>query len=144
MERHRNLLGLCKAARYQMISGTENWQGSTSSDRPAAQSRSSGKKYEIELAEIEVAENVGDLSLDFKISEDDLKASLYNPLGEEVWIATTPSADRPASTGVQFPMPGLWTMEVLGSAVKSSGRYTGWVEILDGPPSQIPRKTAPI
>ncbi len=67
------------------------------------------------------------------LTDDDLKATLYNPLGEEVWIATTPTPDRPASTGVQFPMPGLWTMEVLGSAVKSSGRYSGWVEILDGP-----------
>ncbi len=67
------------------------------------------------------------------LTDDDLKASLYSPLGEQVWSATTPTPDRPASTGVQFPMPGMWTMEVLGSAVKSSGRYSGWVEILDGP-----------
>lgn len=67
------------------------------------------------------------------LTEDDLKATVYNPLGEQVWIATTPTPNRPASTGLSFPMAGLWTIEVFGSGVKSSGRYSGWVEILDGP-----------
>jgi subtilisin-like proprotein convertase family protein len=67
------------------------------------------------------------------LTDDDLKASLYNPLGEEVWIATSHTPDQTISTGLQFPMPGEWTIEVLGSGVKSSGRYSGWVEILDGP-----------
>lgn len=81
-----------------------------------------------------VPEGAGYLALGLStLTEDDLKASLYNPLGEEVWSTTSHSPDQPISTGVQFPMTGKWTIEVLGSAVKSSGRYSGRVEILDGP-----------
>jgi hypothetical protein len=82
----------------------------------------------------EVSEGAGFLALGLAtLTEDDLKATLTSPIGEEVWTATSHTPDQPASTGIEFPMPGLWTIEVLGSGVKSSGRYSGWVEILDGP-----------
>ncbi len=81
-----------------------------------------------------VPEGAGYMALGLStLTEDDLKATLYNPLGEDVWTATSHTPDQPISTGVQFPMTGLWTIEVLGSGVKSSGRYSGWVELLNGP-----------
>jgi hypothetical protein len=82
----------------------------------------------------EVPEGAGFLALGLStLTNDDLKATLTSPLGKEVWIATSHTPDQPISTGVEFPMAGKWTVEVLGSGVKSSGRYSGWVEILDGP-----------
>ncbi len=89
---------------------------------------------EICIYRLEVPEGAGFLALGLStLTDDDMKATLTSPLGEKVWIATSHTPNQPASTGVEFPMPGLWTIEVLGSGVKSSGRYSGWVEILDGP-----------
>lgn len=83
---------------------------------------------------LEVPEGAGFLALGLAtLTDDDLKATLYSPLGEEVWTATSHSAIQPISTGVSFPMPGEWTIEVLGSGVKSSGRYSGWIDVLNGP-----------
>jgi len=82
----------------------------------------------------EVPEGAGFLALGLStLTDDDLKATLYSPLGEDVWTATSHSPDQPISTGVEFPMAGDWTIEVLGSGVKSSGRCSGWIEVLDGP-----------
>jgi len=83
---------------------------------------------------LEVPEGAGFLALGLAtLTDDDLKATLTSPLGEEVWTATSHSAIQPVSTGISFPMPGDWTIEVLGSGVKSSGRYSGWIDVLDGP-----------
>ncbi len=112
--------------------------------RPAGQEPidlGSGGDYSGQVADgeictysFEVPEGAGFLALGLAtLTEDDLKASLTSPIGEEVWIATSHTPDQPISTRVEFPMPGLWTIEVFGSGVKSSGRYSGWVEILDGP-----------
>jgi len=89
------------------------------------------KKDEIELAEIEVGENVGSLSLDFKtLSEDDLKITLISPLGREVWTTTSHRPDEVRSQTVNYPMPGNWKVEVLGSGVKESGRFEiSWKEL---------------
>jgi len=89
---------------------------------------------EIHTYSLEVPESAGFLALGLStLTDDDLRATLYSPRGEGVWTASSHSPDQPISTGVEFPMPGQWTLEVLGSGVKSSGRYSGWVGILDGP-----------
>jgi subtilisin-like proprotein convertase family protein len=89
---------------------------------------------EIRTYILAVPEGAGYMALGLStLTNDDLRTTLYSPQGDEVWTTTSHSPDQPISTGVRFPMPGQWTIEVLGSGVKSSGRYSGWVEILDGP-----------
>ena len=96
----------------------------------------SGQVYDGEICtyNFDLPDGTGLLALGLStLSDDDIKATLYSPLGEEVWSHTTISPNSPVSTRVQFPMAGMWTLEVFGSGVKSSGRYSGFIELLDGP-----------
>jgi len=87
---------------------------------------------EINMHQIQVKDGIGSLIMNFEsLSNDDIKAALYNPLGIEIWHATSYISNQTKSEVVDFPMPGTWKVEILGSDVKESGKYElDWTQLI--------------